>query len=269
MRKWLNSLIIFVAIAALLSLQLAYGKPQPMIIREYLGRGTEHEYLPVTVLYDPWGDSSYQDITQERTVSLTFSMKGEVPGVKVSGSIGTTITFKRQYSSSRSPYPDDIGPGIGDSVLLQRFDITWDVWWVWTPRSEWYEYQLVDFQYLGTSQLSRSDIAQDSDTNVEDKTGQMGAYTSLVDTSAYRPLEGWVTYSWTGTIEVEYGFKVNILGLSNVGVTFSTVTSGTQTYITHCYYMDTTERLTFWQCADSAIPDLTMVYSYVFWYNPF
>ena len=259
--------IFVVILGFILQFVNAAGDVEPLYYKEYLGRGTEKEYLPVTVLYDPYGDNSYQQIETESTIEVTFQMKGAAAGVIASGSTTTSVTYETTYSSSRSTDPADMGPGVGDSIIGKIYYLTWDVWVVYSPGEGWYyEYKLVSASPVGTFVLSRNDLATE-DTYVEDKTGEIGSYRHLWDISANRPVSHSVTYSWSGTISVGYSFEVNILGIKS-GITYLMSFSGTQSYTITAHYEDSSKKLTFWENADNADPTLDNIYSYVFWYSP-
>jgi hypothetical protein len=236
--------------------------------KDYWGRGTEREYLPVTVLYDPYGDNSYQQIKSTYQITTTFSFKGVGAGVSASGSVTSQVSYYISYSSSKSTTnPADIGPGKGDRVIGKIYELTWDIWEIISTMSWRYYYKLVSARLIGTFVLSRNDLKSTSDTTVEDKTGQVGTYRHLWDISANTEVTHEVSYLWSGTVAVGFSYMVNILGLQN-GLSFSLSFTGTQTYAVAAHYMDSSKRIKFYENAQSANPAVDKVYSYVFWYSP-
>jgi hypothetical protein len=269
----------FLAVTVILSLSapLALATNNSGIIgpnywewRDYIGQGTEREYLPVTVLYDPYGDKSYQKISTTSTITFTFKYKGG-GNIYVSGQTSSSLTESIDYSSSLSTDPADMGPGKGDRIIGKVYDLTWDIWKVtrvYPGRTYvWYEYNLVSSSYVGDFQKSRSALAAISDTRIADKTETSGAYRRFWDVSANSPLGHSVGYSWSGEIAVGFEFNLNLYGLQAV-LSFSLTFSATQTYTVYAYYLDSANELRFYENADSATPDINNVYSYVFWYGP-
>lgn len=242
---------------------------QPLYYEEYLGRATEREYLPIGVLYDPYGDKSYQKIRTTATLSVTFVMKGGAAGFVAQGSFGSSLQFLEEYSSSVSTNPADMGPGKGDRIICNVYYLTWDVWFVWSGSGvQYYKYKLVSAQFDGTAVLSRSDLKTVTDAWVEDKTGTTGSYRRFWDISANTPVNHEITYSWSGSISVGYEFKVNILGIPNAEISYTFTFSGTQSYSVYAHYEDSQKRLRFYENADRAQNNnLDNVYSYVLWYS--
>jgi len=269
----LRKMIPLVALAAISSLTLLEttqaGLLKPLISKEYLGRGWELEYLPSTVLYDPYGDGSYQNIKTQTTISVVTQFTAAAAGVVASGSAQISVTHMTEYCSSVSTNPAQMGPGKGDAIIGKLCNMTWDVWYVSNPftHKEYYEYKLVSYTCPGAFVKSRTGLAAVSDTYVEDKTGQVGAYRFLWDIDPGYPVGKSFEYSWSGSITVGYEFKVNILGILNSELSYTITTSGTQTYTTYAYYFDSQNRLFFYENAGSANSTLGKIFSYVFWYG--
>jgi hypothetical protein len=272
-RVFLGRIIPIIALATISSLTLLETTQatlvKPLISKEYLGRATELEYLPTTILYDPYGKGSYQKIETTSTVSVSNIFKAVGAGIVASGSAQVSITYSTSYSSSQSTNPAQMGPGKGDAIIGKLYNMTWDVWFVSNPitHREYYEYKLVSYTCPGTFIKSRTGLAAVSDTYVEDKTGQVGTYRYLWDIDPGYEVGKSFEYSWSGSITVGYEFKVNILGILNSELSYTVTVSGTQTYSTHSRYYDNDNRLFFYENAGNANPTLSTIFSYAFWYG--
>jgi hypothetical protein len=245
----------------------------PLISREYIGRGSQLELLPTGVLYDPYGDGSYQKIRSTTTISISTYFSSTVSGVVASGSSQISMTFDQSWASSTLTDPSHLGPGKGDLIVGQVYNLTWDVWWVIVglhPWREYLQYNLVDSQKIGDFYFSRQDLADLSHnmTGVEDKTGQVGAYRNLELISAGYHIEKSITYSWSGSITTGFDIDVSILGIQMVKLSYTITSVGTQTFTVTNHYYDSQSMLSFWENAMSADSTVYNVYSYVFWFSP-
>jgi hypothetical protein len=168
---------------------VANAKVTPSISRVHVGTGWQEEYLPTGVLYDPYGDGSYQSIQNTKTISISTDFSSTVGGVVADGSSQMSMTFQQSWASSALSDPAHLGPGKGDLIVGQLWNLTWDVWYViigCRPPVRYYEYNLVSSVKVGDFYVSRQDLATQSNgnTQVEDKTGQVGAYRNLEVISA-------------------------------------------------------------------------------------
>jgi hypothetical protein len=245
----------------------------PAISREYIGRGWQLAYLPTGVLYDPYGDQSFQKIETTTTISISTDFSSTVSGVVVGGSAQISMTFDNAFTSSQSTDPSQMGPGKGDRIAGEIYNLTWDLWYVIIggryPR-EFLEYNLISSSRTGNFYLSRQDLMTLSSgkTQVEDKTGQVGTYTNLEQISASTTVEHTITYSWSGSITTGFDIDVSILGLQAVKMTYKITASGTQSFSVTDHYYDSQNLLNFYENADHANSTFGTVYSYVFWFSP-
>lgn len=244
----------------------------PHSIRKvYLEYFYEREYIPILVLYDPYGDGSYQKTLIGTKAHFTLSMEGE-NGVEVNGSFPTGISFS--FGSSMSTGPSDMGPGIGDSILAYTYDLGWNVYRYYdtdpntNTTSVYYHLDLVSCQYAGTLVLSRSDFTTiTNSTIVEDKTGQLGNYTWLNLISAGGSVDHYYNYSWFGTVKTGFSFKMHFSGIV-FNITYSFICSTPQTIPVQAHFHDGSHVLSFYETADNAVYGLSEVFSYALWYNP-
>jgi hypothetical protein len=144
---------------------------------------------------------------------LSAQFSSTTAGVVASGSSSVSITVSASWASSQLTDPSHLGPGKGDLIIGEVYNLTWDVWLVIISLpSRWYWlYNLVSSQRIGDFYNSRQDLAS-SGTHVEDKTGQVGAYRNFEDISAGYPIEKSVTYSWSGSITTGYAFDLKHTG---------------------------------------------------------
>lgn len=278
-RTTLVALIILTVCTATLisSLYLTASAYNPHhITKVYLGSFTQREYLPLLTLYDPYGDRSYQKNLITTNASFALQMEGTTQ-VEVNGSIKTGIQ-RESYSSSDSNNTSDVGPGKGDGVAGYVYDLTWDAYRYhdFDPYKnltrEYLHLDLVSSAYYGEFLLSRKDLAAESDTQVENKTGQFAAYTQHNYIDAGISVDYYFNYTWSGTIQTGYSFNVTI-SIANepvtvVPVSYSIVCSTPQTIPCVEHYYDSSHAISFYRVADSANPSLGFVYSYALWYNP-
>jgi len=254
---------------------VANAKVTPLISRVYVGIGWQLEYLPTGVLYDPYGDGSYQRIENTKTVSISTDFSSTVGGFVADGSTQMSMTFQQSWSSSMLSDPAHLGPGKGDLIVGQIWNLTWDVWWVIIgsrPPVRYYEYNLVSSAKVGDFYCSRQDLATQSDgnTHVENKTGQVGAYRNLEVISAGYSIEKSITYSWSGSITTGFDIDLSILGLQGVELSYTITSSGTQSFTVTDHYYDSQNLLKFYENAQSADSNAILdVYSYVFWFSPY
>ena len=243
------------------------------IQREYLGRFTETEFVPSAVLYDPYGDRSYQRIKTTRVVTDTISFSSMTLGVVAIGYQTRSSSYATSYTSSQSHDPSDMGPGVGDTVIGNAISFTWDVTYVFNPFTgkEYYECKLVSYENHYQVALSRADILSEPgfDTYIEDKTGQRGACRNFWDISANREVEVEIAYSWSGTFGTGFRFTISYLGIGIADVGYTKSCSGTQSFSVLCHYFSSQSRMRFYENAASADAPSSWdeVYSYVFWFS--
>jgi hypothetical protein len=275
-----KTIIALLALTMVFSMALCEARQEanvtPTISREYIGRGWQLEFLPTGVLYDPYGDGSYQKVKTTKTISISTDYSSTVSGVVVSGSSQVSMTFDQSYSSSTLTDPSHLGPGKGDLIVGQIYNLTWDLWYVIVglrPPREYLQYNLVSSSKIGNFYCSRQDLANFSNnkTQVEDKTGQVGPYRNLMVVSAGYPIEDSISYSWSGSTTTGFDIDVSILGFQAVKMTYTITGVGTQTFMVTNHYYDSQSALIFYENAGSAnsTTGFGTVYSYVFWFSPY
>lgn len=247
-----------------------------IITKVYLGRFTEREYLPLLILYDPYGDESYRKNLITTNASFALQMEG-TSQIEVNGSIKTGIQGI-SYSSSNSNNTSKIEPGKGDTVAGDVYDLTWDAYKYhdFDPYTnvarEYLHLDLVSSAYYGGFAMLRETLAAMTNTRVENKTGQTGAYTyrNVIGFGCLE--ESYFNYTWSGTIQTGFSFNVTI-SIANqpvtvVPVSYSIFCSTPQSIPCVAHYYDSSHTIDFYVVADSANFSLSLVYSYALWYNP-
>jgi hypothetical protein len=240
------------------------------ITKVFLGYVWQREYIPVIVLYDPYGDKSYQETLITTNAQFTLWMEGE-NGVEVNGTLPTGISCG--VGSSLSSSPGDMGPGIGDTIFGYIIDLGWKVYQYYDtdPNTNitklYYHLDLVSYQYAGSFALGRTHLAANSGNNtiVDDRTGQLGDHWQHLLLGANTPTNHYYNYSWVGTIKTGFGFKVDFSGIV-FNMTYSFICSTPQTIPIQAHYEDSSQILSFYETTDNATPDMSQVFSYALWY---
>ena len=232
---------------------------------------TEDEWIPTSIIYDPPGTGSFQEIVGSSTASIKHEFYSSTSGVTVSGSTTKAFTFSVGQTSSKSSDPNDMGPGKGDRVIGNVFRLKWYVHYVaiYYPRyvREKWDATLVDCQKIGYFLASRSDCAAHGVTNIEDKTGTPGSSRHYEYISAYSLKYYTIKYSFTGTFSLGAKFEVNF-GIS-VKIGYTCTVSGTMSHTTKVNFYSQYP-IECWMESNQANwgSISATVQDYIFWFSP-
>jgi hypothetical protein len=177
------------------------------------------------------------------------------------------------FSSSLLSDPENVGPGSGDAIIGSIRNLTWEVYWYndtnlqTKTSSVSYHLELISSVSLGGFSLSRHSLASESNTSIEDETGQSANCTSGYEIGAGLSLDHYYEYSWSGAIRTGFSYKVHFSGLT-FSITYSIVCPETETIHVEAHYEDSSQPIGFYEAADNAIPGLDEVHSYALWFNP-
>jgi len=225
--------VLLVCLAMTLPVQAG---PQPLIWREYVGQQQVTSYVPCFVLYDPPGSGSYAKFTTSSSVSTGFSFALWAGGNGVSGGDTEGWSFTSTYqtdANSRKHY-----------VVCNEYKITWDVWYVETPRRSYFTATCVGMApTAGKALWSFNDLAAHN-IMVTDLTGTTGAYHANRAVSAGGAMSDTIEYWSTLTVQIGCGFKFNAFGVpfeATVQVNFAS----TQKFQVYYYYYDSSVALDF------------------------
>ncbi|MHA1303436.1 MAG: hypothetical protein ACTSQE_10635 [Candidatus Heimdallarchaeaceae archaeon] len=252
------------------------------------------------IIYDPYGELSYQELTNTLSTSVKIEMSGSAGSTSVSVKTGASLSISVSFSSSTrtidsASLPN--GPGVGDVVLYELLE--YEGWLIgdfrYNPNlgieiDHVDSFQIEKVTSIGDGALTRSQFMSHWSTitgilyqdktktsqigtymesfycTLEDKTGTSGSYHRIITVG-----QG-ITKTYTYTVKIEANDYVELkvkIPLPGVKVECSCkVTYGTAcSYTTKLYIKDTTQDLEFYIESDDTLTS-SYVYDPIFWFNP-
>lgn len=243
-------------------------------------------FCPIFVVYDPPGDHSYQEVTQElsRTVAMHFQEKGGFIlylGYGVSDITGFYLSTT--YSSSQSQDPKYLGAG-GDGIFGLKMTFYWHVWGysfygggVW--EHEIYQAELEAWTNDGDAFVPRADLPNFlyKVNYVPNLRGTIGTFhdppTGTHTIGPTLSVDHSFAYSWTSseTIDVNPMLAIDCgIAIAYYSLSYTSVQGQGLSYSTHSHIQDNDQFVHYTINADDgAMSNPIAIYDYIMWFNEY
>jgi hypothetical protein len=243
-------------------------------------------FVPIFVVYDPPGDHSYQEVTQELSRAVTWGFHEEGGLVlRLGYGVSDTTQFhlSTTYTSSQSQDPKYLGGG-GDGIFGAKMTFSWHVWgYSFYGGGEWdheiYQAELRGWTNDGDAFVPRADLSNFlyKVSYVPNLRGTIGTFhdppTGTHTVGPTLSVDHSFAYSWASSQTIDIGALLQInCGIATAYYSISFASGGGQglSYSTHSHIQDNDEFVHYTINADAgAMGNPIAINDYIMWFNEY